>query len=254
MTPPVVIHVPHSSTVIPDEIRRTLAITDAELTDELLRMTDHFTHELFEIAPSEAVPVIAPVSRLVVDVERFPSDEDEPMAAAGMGVVYMKTSRGGVLRTSASRGSLVTSYYEPHHATLARAVQAAIDAHGRCLIIDAHSFSSVPLPHEPDQDPDRPDICIGTDSFHTPPELRDRAVEAVDAVGWTVAIDRPFAGCLVPLEFYGADSRVQSIMIEVNRRLYMGEHTGERLPTFDVVRASIGALVRSLAGSAGTPG
>jgi hypothetical protein len=40
--------------------------------------------------------------------------------------------------------------------------------HDHCLIIDVHSFSSVPLPHEPDQTPRRPEVCIGFDRFHSP--------------------------------------------------------------------------------------
>jgi len=41
---------------------------------------------------------VFPVSRLVVDVERFPDDEDEPMAGRGMGAVYTRLSSGERLR------------------------------------------------------------------------------------------------------------------------------------------------------------
>jgi N-formylglutamate deformylase len=42
-----VLHIPHSSRSIPIEERLRLAISDAELEAELLRMTDAFTAELF---------------------------------------------------------------------------------------------------------------------------------------------------------------------------------------------------------------
>ena len=32
-------------------------------------------------------------------------------------------------------------------------VAEALEAFGTCLVLDAHSFATVPLPHEPDQDP-----------------------------------------------------------------------------------------------------
>ena len=83
--PAVVIHVPHASIEVPDEIRRTFVINDRDLAHELLLMTDRFTDELFNLPPAEASVVAAGVSRLVVDVERFPSDKDEPMAPMGMG-------------------------------------------------------------------------------------------------------------------------------------------------------------------------
>jgi hypothetical protein len=41
-----------------------------------------------------------------------------------------------------------------------------------------------------------------------------------------VAVDTPFSGALVPARHYRRDPRVQSVMVEVNRRLYLDEATG----------------------------
>jgi N-formylglutamate amidohydrolase len=54
--------------------------------------------------------------------------------------------------------------------------------------------------------------------------------------GFSVGVNRPFAGALVPTAFYGRDERVQSVMIEVRRDLYMDERTGSRLSRFAEVR------------------
>jgi N-formylglutamate amidohydrolase len=59
------------------------------------------------------------------------------------------------------------TYYYPHHEKLAAAVESCINAFGYCLI-DVHSFSSTPLPHEGDQSTKRAEICIGFDAFHCP--------------------------------------------------------------------------------------
>jgi N-formylglutamate deformylase len=48
-------------------------------------MTDAFTDELFPENPHVVERVIYPLSRLVVDPERFINDEEEPMASIGMG-------------------------------------------------------------------------------------------------------------------------------------------------------------------------
>ena len=46
------------------------------------------------------------------------------------------------------------TYYYPHHARLENAVEQALTRHDHCLIIiDVHSFSSAPLPHELDRTP-----------------------------------------------------------------------------------------------------
>jgi N-formylglutamate deformylase len=165
-----ILHIPHASTLIPPEERKSLLPNDTRLSQELLQMTDAWTDRLVEGVRLTATRIVCPVSRLVVDVERFPEDLDEPMAGKGMGAVYTRLSTGEPLRSlePAERARLMARWYYPHHAKMTDAVDAALAARGRCLILDIHSFSSRPLPHEPDQDPDRPEICIGTDTFHSP--------------------------------------------------------------------------------------
>lgn len=46
-------------------------------------------------------------------------------------------------------------------------------------MVDCHSFASTLLPYEPGQARDRADICMGTDRFHTPPELLANVVDVV---------------------------------------------------------------------------
>ena len=244
-----VIHLPHASTVIPDDVRDQFSLTDAELSDEVRIMTDHLTDELFS-APGAAA-IRFPVSRLVLDPERFESDDQEIMAGLGMGVVYTRTSRGSPLRrtlTPQEREQLLERWYRPHHADLTAAVAAAVVKRGRCLVIDAHSFPPHPLPYELDQDPSRPDICIGTDKFHTPAWLAELATTQCQEAGWTVEVNRPFAGALVPMAYYGVDARVSAIMIEVNRGLYLDEATGMRSSGFDICRQKLAVVIRSLIG------
>lgn len=246
-----ILHIPHASKTIPDCVRKTFLLSDSELHDELIRMTDSFADELFVCEHASARRVVFPVSRLVVDPERFPDDHQEPMAAKGMGAVYRRTSDGRPLRKALSnqeRRDLIATYYQPHHEVLTAAVQMALVARGCCLILDCHSFSSKPLPHEPDQSPDRPDICIGADEYHTPGWLSDMGISLFGGSGYRVAVNRPFSGTLVPETFRGVDPRVLSIMIEVNRSLYMDERTGERHAGFDPLRQMLErAIARSVA-------
>jgi N-formylglutamate deformylase len=245
-SPNLILHVPHSSRLIPPEERAQLAPDDRALALELLRMTDAFTDDLFAATPFEMARVVFPVSRLVCDVERFPDDAEEPMASRGMGAVYVRTTNGLPLRsrlTDSERSRIIDRWYRPHHQRLTRVVDKVIADGQSCTIIDCHSFSSRPLPHEPDQDPLRPDICIGTDAWHTPARLRDDLVAAASGSGFSVFVDRPFAGALVPAKHYRQESRLRAVMIEVNRRLYMDEQTGERLPSFGKVTQTISGML-----------
>jgi N-formylglutamate deformylase len=198
-------------------------------------MTDAFTAQPFPPTVHEAERIVFPISRLICDVERFPDDAEEPMAARGMGAVYTATSTGSYLRATLSdvdRERIITQWYRQHHAKLT----SAVAREGVCLVVDCHSFPAHPLPHEPDQDPQRPDICIGIDPFHTPAGLPKAIARKVGEQGLTVAVDKPFAGALVPAKHYQKDRRVSSIMIEVNRRMYMNELTGEPLASFQSAR------------------
>ena len=232
----VVFHVPHDSTLIPEEAREQFALSDVELADELVKMTDHLTLSLFTSGVNARQVVKAPVSRLVVDVERFEDDDHETMAFKGMGAVYLNTADGKPLRhpiTPETRSTLMNAWYRPHHERLSSATQRCLDQFGQALLIDAHSFPSSPLPFENCQDLDRPDICIGTSRFHTPLALVEAFANAFETAGFCVRLNRPFAGALVPEQYHRKDARVNAVMVEVNRGLYLDEATGEPAPGFD---------------------
>ena len=245
----VIIHIPHSSVVIPPGVYDQYVSPLSELNRELLRMTDHYTNELFAVPKNLAKGIIFPVSRLVVDPERFEDNSKEPMFKKGMGAIYTRTSDKRRLRRKISKNEqedLLQGYYRPHHERLAAAAGVALVSYNRCLIIDAHSFPSSPLPYESDQRMSRPAICIGTDKHHTPKSLADDAMSIFRREFHTVKFNRPFRGTLVPSAYYKSDLRVQSIMIEVNRSLYMNEVTGEKLPGFKDVERKIRRAILQL--------
>jgi len=146
--PWVVLHLPHDADRIPGEVRDQFILNDEDLARELLCMTDHRTADLFGVDLASGV-ARAPVSRLVVDVERFESDAEEPMAECGMAVVYSCTSALTPLRRALAvteRERLLEAYYRPHHLRLTGLVNDALADHGKALVLDAHSFPSLPLP------------------------------------------------------------------------------------------------------------
>ena len=182
-------------------------------------MTDWNCDDLFDCGHAM---LCSPVSRLVCDMERFREDAQEAMSVKGMGAVYTRTSDGAILQqiTAEEREDILRCYYDPHHATLTRMVDERLEIFGRCLIVDGHSFPAKPLPYEFSQDTNRPDICIGSDDFHTPAALVETTAEFLRSKRYTVAVNTPFSGTLVPMKYYRRDTKVQSIMIEINRGLY----------------------------------
>lgn len=234
--PPIIVHVPHASPIVPQEDRDRMDIDEASLAADIESLTDWYTDELFDVSPVQGETIRFSVSRFVVDPERYEDDDLEPMAARGMGVIYQKLSDGTVFRPtvpSAERERLLETYYRPHHATLERAVERSLSAHGSCLILDIHSFPDKPLPVHVEQYGDRPipDICIGTQAGHTPPWLIAVFERHARAAGLMIDIDHPFAGSIVPGRWPG-DPRVLSVMIEFNKRLYLEPGTSRRTEGF----------------------
>ncbi|MEI6469833.1 MAG: N-formylglutamate amidohydrolase [Betaproteobacteria bacterium] len=229
MPPWVIFHIPHDSTVIPSEVRDQFVLNDKDLSREIIKMTDHHTYDLIaRIFPTSQI-VKFPVSRLVVDVERFESDCDEYMAARGMGVIYKSTHELKPLRrllSTAEREHLLSKWYRPHHALLTGAVDKALNEFRRALVIDVHSFPSLPLPYETDLTAYRPEICIGSDSYHSPVEVVHELSRGFELHGFEVGINTPFAGAIVTAKHYKKDERVQAVMIEIRRDLYLDESTG----------------------------
>mgnify|MGYP003880855991 CR=1 FL=1 len=166
------------------------------------------------------------LTRLDLKPDFFPEGSKELMSQVGMGVTYTRGSLRQPLReqpTQGKRQELLKRYYIPHHQKLTEAVEESLLANNHCLIIDGHSFPALPLPYELNQTAFRPDFCLGTDDFHTPEELVARVEKILESCGYSTAWDQPFSGTIVPMKHYRKDQRVQSLMIEINRWLYLGE-------------------------------
>ncbi len=247
---PILANVPHASAVIPKEYRDQFLLTDQEIATEHAAIVDWFTDELYSpIAELGGTMLIAGVSRLLVDTERFMDDDKEVMAQRGVGVIYERTTKRAQLRreiTVAERKKLLEHHYIPYHAEMTRLANAILRKFGRCLILDCHSFPANVLPYELTSDALRPEICFGTDSIHSPEGLLTKLEASVTTRGWSQARNSPFAGTVVPLSLYG-DRRISSVMLEINRAMYMDERTTTRLPGFTAVQGWVEEVVRTAA-------
>ena len=226
-TSPYIVHVPHSSTRIPDDVRPQLLLDDDALAEELRLMTDARTDELALLAAGQVSPrpwlFVNRLSRLVVDPERLPNEHEE-LYAVGMGAVYSRTSAGLVLRDPGAEAerSLLTRFFTPYAEGLADLVDERLSATGRAVLVDLHSYPLQALPYERHQDARRPPVCVGVDVDHTPAALVERVSRACSVIG-QVVVNEPFAGSYIPLRHFGRDNRVASVMVELRRDTYLSD-------------------------------
>ena len=260
----VLIHLPHTSRYIPLAERAGLAVDDAELERQHLALVDDRTAELFAPVTANASLVVAPVSRLVVDVERRRDDALEPAAEVGMGAVYTKGVGNVDLRPNLAAGErerLLRRWYDPHHARLDRFIENLQSGSGACVLIDAHSYPRDPLPTEY-LDVERPEVCIGTDKEWT------RGIETIVAKhfiesGYTTAIDQPYGGSMVPGIVRRDPQRHRSwangpfaamapckgfhtVMIEIRRDVYLRPGSHLPGPRFNHLQFTLNTLYERL--------
>jgi len=111
------------------------------------------------------------------------------------------------------------AFYEHYSLAVEDLVARTLDVHGRALIIDIHSYPPQPLPYELHSDERRPELCLGFEQPHEPKSFVD-ALHACHS-SLEVADNQPFHGSYVPLRFFGLESRVSSIMLEIRRDIYL---------------------------------
>ena len=232
------VHLPHSSTNIP--FKDGYLVDDFVLETEILKLTDWYTDDLFQ-DENKTIILKAEFSRIFCDVERFRDDKDEIMSKFGMGMVYEKTDDGIPLRevTPQIRNRIYTDFYQKHHKKLTEAVESQLNQFNQALILDCHSFPDIPLKRDLNQDTLRPDFNIGTSDFHTPSKLIDLSIQFFTKKGYSISVDTPYSGTIVPMEYYLKDRRVHSIMLEINRRLYLEGNTNLKSVQFEEIKAVV---------------
>jgi len=150
-------------------------------------------------------------------VERLDTDELEKL---GCGKFYEKVPNTDIkIRDKAidsEEYSNVLKLYFDWHVNLYERCVREFRTHGECVLVDAHSFSHKQVDYNDNQ---LPDICIGVNS-DTQKWLIEETCELFARKGYSVEIDFPFANAK---QVTHKNLSTNSIMIEVNKRLYLDD-------------------------------
>ena len=208
-----ILHIPHSST------KMIYGVDVPNLEKNLNLLTDWYAGELFQ--HSTASRVVANLSRLVVDVERLPGD---PMKEFGKGRFYSTDVDGNPIIREPSE--IYKNLYSDYHDWLNTTIHGYLSYFPVVVIVDCHTFNPEPLPWERIFE-ERPDICIGINDTHIPEGLVDILKNYFENEELSVGINTPYSGAIIPRDFIKR-SDVYSIMIEVNKSLYLNNDGYEK--------------------------
>lgn len=211
-----VIHIPHSSLLIPDGFRKRLIVDEKYFEEENMLMCDYLVDKFI---PKDFNNIVKfKYSRMYCDVERYADDNIEEMAKYGMGVLYTKESNGKVFvkRNKKDNDFVINKIYKEHHNRLDNFVEDIINKYGKCFIIDLHSFSDEfvdKIFHKRNN----PDICLGINGSNYDKELLVKTIAHFKKYGYSVKINYPYSGSIISNRY----PEVKSMMIEINKRVYL---------------------------------
>lgn len=106
------------------------------------------------------------------------------------------------------------------------------------LLIDCHSFSSMPTLLN--ESPSDIDICIGYNDDETRPNkvTIGNIIQHFKAKGYKVGVNEPLSNS----KTFSVPVKYHSVMLEVNKRLYMNDQTHEKTEGFKQLKLDIEAM------------
>ncbi|AGH81528.1 N-formylglutamate amidohydrolase [Psychromonas sp. CNPT3] len=200
-----ILHIPHSGT---DTLDRNIRRHD------ILRGTDWFTDELFWHRSAERV--VQKHSIFIVDCERLPDDIEE-LLKDGYGISYTKDFDGNDIVVPDKEAMI--KIYNDHHKELNALFRRYLCYFPVLFCVDCHSYGDAQIVSDVD-------FCLGHNADFNNFEMLEKMKNLLESEGYKVGINNPYSNAIVPNQFYGNDN-VKSIMIEVNKRLYLDNQNTE---------------------------
>ena len=191
-----ILHIPHSSDKFPDDTRIPIGVREH---------TDWFTDKIFD----KRFSMVYPYSRYYCDVERLLGED---------GLIQQIDTDGSVYRAvdEEKRIEILKSYTD-WHALLKTNAECQASYFDNVVVVDCHSFSASQLGL---YESDVPDICIGHNEHNAlPNEVMLEVARIYRDNFYSVEFNYPYANAIVASDL----PNVYSIMLEVNKRLYMDE-------------------------------
>ncbi|KAK4538093.1 hypothetical protein CDCA_CDCA16G4118 [Cyanidium caldarium] len=241
---PLLLDSPHSGRIYPRDFRFAPEFV------RLRRGEDAYVDRLIAPALKYGASIIAALfPRTYIDVNRHENDIDPALLASPWPYPVRpseKTARGlGLLRryvipgvpvyapdtrlTVAEVHARISAYYEPYLALLSHTIDALHSEFGVAYHIDFHSMKSHGNAMTPDgAGATRPDFVVGDlRGSACEPEFTEMVVRALEDEGWSVSVNKPYAGAGVLRRFGAPRDGVHCLQVEMNRALYLDEERVE---------------------------
>ncbi|WP_332776243.1 N-formylglutamate amidohydrolase [Polaromonas sp.] len=262
---PLVLDSPHSGTTYPADFAYACDLSTLRSAE------DTHVEKLYDFAPALGVHWIEahfPRSYLdanrdttEIDVTLFDTPWPEPVATdpkvlskvrLGKGLIWRTTDDGVEIYqrklTVAEVQARIAQCWQPYHAAVAQAIEAAHRQHGYSLHINCHSMPAVASSNATEfPGEEHADFVVGDREGTTASTALSRLMcEHLSGLGYSVAYNHPYKGVELVRRYGDPAQQRHSIQLEINRKLYMNEQTFAMTAGFEPLKASLRSLVERL--------
>ncbi len=262
-TAPLVFSSPHSGRNYPPAF-----VADSLLdTVQLRRSEDAFVDEIFAAAPDLGAPLLrALFPRAYVDANREafeldPAMFDDPLPnyvrtqstrlSAGLGTIPRIVADGAVISNKRlgfnEARQRIERTHRPYHQTLTNLLESTQSLFAGVVLVDCHSMPSAGAPGVRSRALKNVDIVLGDcHGGACAAAITDLAESTLAGLGYRVQRNRPYAGGYITRHYGKPDQAQHALQIEINRALYMDEHTIQRSPGMPGLIRDINRLIGAL--------
>ena len=261
---PIVVDVSRSGPEYPEEFRSMVPFTT--LHDNVSMYVD----QLWQATPEVGGTMLyASFPSFWIDTNRNELDIDADLIEGEWPVPLKPTvsERGlGLLKSKSRYGEPVherkltvqevmerlDNYHRPYHAELARLIEEQRARFGFVYHLSCHCMSAIGAPTHPDAGQARADFCLGdVNGTSASPEFIGWIKSLIEARGYSCAVNWPYSGGEIN-ERYGAPAKgVESIMVEINKKLFMDTKTFRKTDNYGKVQRDVTAILGEVAAKAG---
>jgi N-formylglutamate deformylase len=262
---PLVLDSPHSGTAYPDDFDYACdfpALRGAE---------DTHVEKLYDFAPALGAHWIeAHFPRSYLDANRNITEIDpamfdapwpgpigtEPAVVAkvglGKGLIWRSTDEGLPIYARqlsvAEVQARIDRCWQPYHAAVAAAIEAAHTRHGYSIHINCHSMPAIAASHSTEFPGEaHADFVVGDRDGSTASAALSQLVCAhLSGLGYEVAYNHPYKGVELVRRHSDPPAQRHSLQLEINRKLYMDEGSLALNAGYEPLKASLRSLVEQL--------